>query len=123
MTENNNLIKTLQKTFNESANLLIDEIREKAGPIVHAKVDLEYEQVFKKIKTLLNEEADKNEKQVEALIEITAHVMVQNVTLTNLLSKKGIILAEDIKILEKDLDKNILPTIDYVHKSINELKK
>ena len=123
MTENNNLIKTLQKTFNESANLLIDEIREKVGPIVHAKVDLEYEQVFKKIKTLLKEEADKNEKQVEALIEITAHVMVQNVTLTNLLSEKGIILAEDIKILEKDLDKNILPTIDYVRKSINELNK
>lgn len=116
------LIKNIQKSFNESANSLIDEIRKKVSTIVHSKVEMEYSQIVKKLNDTIEESSNKSNKLIDALVEVTAYVMIRNEILSGLLAKRGIIDFEDIEQLEKDLDKKIPLTIKYINKSIGRKK-
>jgi len=116
------LIKSLQKSFNESANLLIEEIKKSVPVIVHSKVEIEYKQIIKKLNDTIERSLNELDKTIEALIEVTSHVMVQNKILSELLFKKGIITSDDITYLEKELDKKLPSTIVYVNKSVKREK-
>lgn len=117
------LIKNIQKSFNESANLLIDEIRKKVTTIVHSKVEMEYNQIVKKLNDIVEESLGKTDNLVDALVEVTSHVMIQNEILSGMLVKKGIMISEDIEQLGKNLDAKIPSTIKYINKNIGRKRR
>lgn len=120
--EKDELIKSIQKSFNESADLLIDEIRKKATTIVHAKVEVEYSQIVKKLNDIVEESLSKTDNLIDALVEVIAHVMIQNEILSEMLVKKGVMISEDIEHLEKDLNAKLPSTIKYINKNIGRKK-
>ena len=100
----------------------IEEVREKIDEVVDASVKSRNAETLDVAVQSFENNINRFEQRVDALVEILAHIMAQNEMISELLVYKGIMNNNDISNIKRKTNKKVRELMDYINESIGRNK-